>query len=133
MPSASRPRASAPLRMLRRVVAVSLAIASGVVAAADLTVSAAASLSNAFQEIGTAFEAANPGTRVQFSFAASGPLLQQIARGAPVDVFASADQETMNQAEQQKLVKPGTRANFVSNSLVVIGPFDRPSAKSLAD
>ena len=40
-------------------------------------------------------------------------------KGAPVDVFASADQETMDQAEQQKLVRPGTRANFVSNSLVV--------------
>jgi molybdate transport system substrate-binding protein len=119
--------------MLRRVVAVSLVIASGVAAAADLTVSAAASLTNAFQQIGTAFEAANPGTKVQFNFAASGPLLQQIARGAPVDVFASADQETMNQADQQKLVKPATRANFVSNSLVVVVPADRPATKSLDD
>ena len=133
MPSASRPCASAPLRILRLVVAASLAIASGVAAAADLTVSAAASLTNAFQEIGTAFEAANPGTKVRFNFAASGPLLQQIARGAPVDVFASADQETMNQAEQQKLIRPGTRANFVRNVLVVVGPFDRPPARSLDD
>src|SRR5882757_7849474 len=92
--------------------------------AADLTVSAAASLTNAFKEIGTAFEAANPGTKVQFNFGASGALLQQIAKGAPVDVFASADQETMNQAEQQGLVKAGTGVNFVSNSLVVIVPQD---------
>jgi molybdate transport system substrate-binding protein len=119
--------------MLRLVAAASLAVACGVAAAADLTVSAAASLTNGFQEIGTAFEAANPGTKVRFNFAASGQLLQQIARGAPVDVFASADQETMNQAEQQKLIRPGTRANFVSNSLVVIGPFDRPPATSLTD
>ena len=98
---------SLSLRLARLVVAALLVAASGLAAAADLTVSAAASLTNAFQEIGTAFEAANPGTKVQFNFAASGPLLQQIAKGAPVDVFASADQETMNQAEQQKLVAAG--------------------------
>ncbi len=92
--------------------------------AADLTVSAAASLTNAFKEIGAAFEAAHPDTRVQLNFGASGALLQQIAKGAPVDVFASADQETMNQAEQQQLVKPGARVNFVSNSLVVVVPQD---------
>lgn len=90
--------------------------------AADLTVSAAASLTNAFKEIGPAFEAANPGTRVQFNFGASGALLQQIAKGAPVDVFASADQETMDQAQKQKLIDASKRRNFVSNSLVVIVP-----------
>ncbi|MEO7114534.1 MAG: molybdate ABC transporter substrate-binding protein, partial [Caldimonas sp.] len=65
---------------------------------------------------------------------ASGALLQQIANGAPVDVFASADQETMDQAEQQQLVKAGTRVNFVSNSLVVIVPSDAAAApKALID
>ncbi len=102
--------------------------------AADLTVSAAASLTNAFKDIGTGFQAANPGTRVQLNFAASGTLLQQIAKGAPVDVFASADQETMNQAEQQHLVEPGTRVDFVRNSLVVIVPHDASALpKSLAE
>jgi molybdate transport system substrate-binding protein len=128
-----RSREALRRRAPRALVVLFLTGAAGVAAAADLTVSAAASLTNAFQEIGTGFEAANPGTKVQFNFAASGPLLQQIARGAPVDVFASADQETMNQAEQHKLIRPGTRADFVSNSLVVIGPFDKPPAKSLAD
>jgi hypothetical protein len=47
--------------------------------AADLTVSAAASLTNAFNEIGPAFEAANPGNKAQFNYGASGALLQQIA------------------------------------------------------
>jgi molybdate transport system substrate-binding protein len=116
------------------VAALALCVASVGAFAADLTVSAAASLTNAFNEIGPAFEAANPGTRVQFNYAASGALLQQIAKGAPVDVFASADQETMNQAEQQQLVKSGMRANFVSNSLVVVVPQDAPSVpKTLAD
>jgi len=133
MSSALRFFSPSPLRARRLVVAASFAIASSVAAAADLAVSAAASLSNAFREIGTAFEASNPGTSVRFNFAASGQLLQQMARGAPVDVFASADQETMDQAEQQKLIRAGTRANFAGNSLVVIVPVDRPPARSLAD
>jgi molybdate transport system substrate-binding protein len=132
--SSSFGRARRPLGSRRAVVALGLSLACAATLAADLTVSAAASLTNAFKDIGTAFEVANPDTKVQFNFAASGALLQQIAKGAPVDVFASADQETMLQAEQQGLVKPGARVNFVSNSLVVIVPIDASSApKTLAD
>ena len=102
--------------------------------AADLTVSAAASLTNAFRELGTAFETHNPGAKVQFNFAASGALLQQIVKGAPVDVFASADQETMDDAQKQGLVEPGTRVDFVRNALVVIVPGDsKLAATGLAD
>ncbi|WP_243361477.1 molybdate ABC transporter substrate-binding protein [Fundidesulfovibrio terrae] len=92
--------------------------------AADLTVSAAASLTNAFQELKPLFEKANPGVNVLFNFAASGPLLKQIEAGAPVDVFASADQETMDQAASKKLMAEGTRKDFVANSLVMITPSD---------
>jgi len=116
------------------LVALVLAAATGLAAAAELTVSAAASLSNAFKEIGSAFEAANPGTRVQFNFAASGSLLQQIAQGAPVDVFASADQETMDQAERRRLVRADSRADFAANSLVVVVPRDAAATPTaLAD
>ena len=102
--------------------------------AAEITVSAAASLTNAFKEIGTAFEAVHPGTRVLLNFGASGALLQQIAKGAPVDVFASADQETMDQAQQQQLVSGGARVNFVRNALVVIVPADAaPLPRNLND
>ena len=90
--------------------------------ATDLTVSAAASLTNALRDIAPLFEAAHPGTRVQLNFGASGALLQQIAKGAPADVFASADQETMNQAQALGLIKIEQRRNFVSNTLVVIVP-----------
>ena len=90
--------------------------------AQDLTVSAAASLINAFQAIGQAFEKAHPGAKVTFNFAASGPLLAQIQQGAPVDVFASADQETMNRAATAKLLAEGTRVDFAQNTLVVIVP-----------
>jgi molybdate transport system substrate-binding protein len=95
-----------------------------VIGGQELTVSAAASLTNAFQEIGQHFEQQHPGIRVIFNFAASGPLLQQIAQGAPVDVFASADQKTMNQAQEKELIVPASRKNFVSNTLVLIVPQD---------
>lgn len=102
--------------------------------ATDLVVSAAASLTNAFRDIAPAFEAQHPGTRVQLNFGASGALLQQIAKGAPADVFASADQETMNQAERQGLLQKGARRNFVSNALVVIVPAgSQASPKALND
>jgi molybdate transport system substrate-binding protein len=88
----------------------------------ELIVSAAASLTNAFPEIGRLFEQQHPGTKIIYNFAASGPLLQQIAQGAPVDVFASADQKTMNQAVDKGLIVPASRKNFVSNTLVLIAP-----------
>ncbi len=92
--------------------------------AQELTVSAAASLTNAFQEIGQGFEQQHPGTKVIFNFAASGTLLQQIAQGAPVDALASADQKTMNQAHEQGLIVKASRKNLVSNTLVLILPQD---------
>ena len=102
--------------------------------AADLTVSAASSLTNAFRDLGTVFERDHPGTKVQFNFAASGALLQQLARGAPVDVFASADQESMDDAQRQGLVDAGSRVDFVRNALVVVVPSDsRAAASGIAD
>lgn len=88
----------------------------------ELVVSAAASLTNAFQSIGQAFEKSKPGTKVTFNFAASGPLLAQIQQGAPVDVFASADQETMDRAAKANLLAEGSRADFARNTLVLIVP-----------
>lgn len=88
----------------------------------DITVSAAASLTNVFRDIAAAFELAHPEHRVQLNFAGSGVLLQQIARGAPVDVFASADQISMDQAEEQQLLTADSRRDFVSNRLVLITP-----------
>ena len=90
----------------------------------ELLVSAAASLTNAFGEAGKRFESLNPGIKAVFNFAASGPLLQQIEQGAPVDVFASADQKTMDQAQEKNLVLPATRKDFASNGLVLIVPTD---------
>ncbi|PTT88555.1 molybdate ABC transporter substrate-binding protein [Pelomonas sp. HMWF004] len=102
--------------------------------AQQLTVSAAASLTDAFKAIGPRFEATRPGVTLRFNFAASGVLLQQIAQGAPVDVFASADQDTMNRAAGQKLLAPGTQRDFASNSLVLVTPAQgAPAVTALAD
>ena len=106
----------------RFFVALTTSFISLTAQAADLTVSAASSLTNALRDIAPLFEATHPGTQVQLNFGASGSLLQQIAKGAPADVFASADQETMNQAQAQGLIKTEQRRDFVSNALVVIVP-----------
>lgn len=98
--------------------------------AAELTVSAAASLTNAFRDLAPLYEAKHPDVKVQLNFAGSGALMQQIVKGAPVDVFASADQKTMDQAQAQGFVNAEQRRDFVSNSLVVIVPIDSKVAPS---
>ena len=90
--------------------------------AAELTVSAASSLTEGFREIAGAYAVRHPGARVDLNFAASGVLLQQVARGAPVDVLAFADQATMDQAARRGLVDPATRQVFARNALWVVGP-----------
>ena len=92
------------------------------VCAEDLTVSAAASLTNAFNEIGQAYELAHPGSHVVFNFAASDVLLKQIEQGAPADVFASADEVTMDRAAATALIDAATRRDFATNTLVLIVP-----------
>ncbi len=101
-------------------------------AAQQLTVSAAASLTDAFKAIGARFDAARPGVTVRFNFAASGVLVQQIVQGAPVDVFASADQQTMDRGVAQKAIAADTRRDFASNTLVLVTPPDSP-VQRLAD
>lgn len=114
--------------------ALALSINAAPVLAADLVVSAAASLTNAFKEIGANFEKQNQGTKVLNSFAASDVLLLQIVNGAPVDIFASADQKAMDKAVKEGAVDANSRKDFVQNTVVLIVPSDNPKAiKSLAD
>ena len=121
-------RRARPLRQLAGLGAVTaFALASAATHAQDLVVSAAASLTDAFKAVGAAYEQTYPGRRVTFNFAASGPLLAQIRQGAPVDVFASADQETMDRAAAGGLLAEGTRADFARNTLVVVVPAGPPN------
>jgi molybdate transport system substrate-binding protein len=87
---------------------------------ADLVVSAAASLSNAFGDIGKAYEVKHPGNKIVLNFAASDVLLKQIEQGAPADVFASADEVTMDKASASKMTDASTRKDFAANTLVLI-------------
>lgn len=93
-----------------------------------LTVFAAASLTDAFDEIKGKFEAANPGVTVAYNFAGSNALAQQLGEGAPADVFASANKKQMDVAIEAGRVVTGTTQVFVKNRLVVIVPKENPAA-----
>jgi molybdate transport system substrate-binding protein len=96
------------------------ALAAHAACAADIIVSAAASLSNSFGDIGKAYEAKHPGDKIVANFAASDVLLKQIEQGAPADVFASADEQTMDRAAQSNTIDASTRKDFAANTLVLI-------------
>jgi molybdate transport system substrate-binding protein len=92
----------------------------------ELTVSGAASLTDAFGEIGTAFELENAGVAVTFNFGPSDGLATQINEGAPVDVFASASPTWMDAVRDEG---PGVsgRADFARNRLAIVVPSDNPA------
>lgn len=87
-----------------------------------IMVSAAASLTEAFTDMESQFEADNPGVDVSLNFAGSGNLRTQIEGGAPVDVFASADEKNMDILAGEELIENSTRKDFAQNSLVLIVP-----------
>jgi molybdate transport system substrate-binding protein len=95
-------------------------------AGGELTIFAAASLTDAFKEIGAQFGAANGGATVTFNFAGSDQLATQITQGAPADVFASANTAQMNVVIKSGEVISGTQRTFVRNRLVVVYPKDNP-------
>jgi molybdate transport system substrate-binding protein len=92
-----------------------------------LTVFAAASLTEAFTELGEAFRAEHPGVEVTFNFAGSQQLVQQLAQGAPADVFASANQAQMEAAISAGRVAAGSAQVFARNRLAVIYPRNNPA------
>ncbi|WP_243394722.1 molybdate ABC transporter substrate-binding protein [Leptospira adleri] len=98
----------------------------------QLIVSAASSLTQAFTEIGKEFEKKHS-IKVLFNFGASGVLLQQIENGAPADIFASADQETLEKGLEKQLFDPKSKKNFVRNRLVLIAPAETAKIRFLAE
>jgi molybdate transport system substrate-binding protein len=91
----------------------------------EITVFAAASLTDAFTEIGERFKAANPNATVTFNFGASTQLFTQIDQGARADVFASADQVQMDRAKNAGRID-GADTVFATNRLVVTVPVANP-------
>jgi molybdate transport system substrate-binding protein len=91
--------------------------------AADLHVSAAASLTDAMKEIGENFEKQS-GVHVSLNFGASNLLARQIEEGAPADIFVSADEAKMDQLQKDGLIDPSSRPDLLGNSLVIVAPAD---------
>jgi molybdate transport system substrate-binding protein len=87
----------------------------------EVTVYAAASLTNVLQEVGTKFGASGT-AKVKFSFAASSLLARQIEAGADADIFFSADTEWMSYLADRKLIQGTTRKELFGNHLVLIAP-----------
>lgn len=92
-------------------------------AAPDLVVLAAASLTDALNEIGPAFTTATH-RGVKLSYAASSALARQIEAGAPADVFMSADTDWMDYLQTRRLIDTASRRNVLGNRLVLISPAD---------
>ncbi|SCW51288.1 molybdate transport system substrate-binding protein [Paenibacillus tianmuensis] len=88
----------------------------------ELTVSAAASLTDALKEIQTAYESKNANIKLNFNFGASGALQQQIEQGAPADVFLSAAAKNMKALVDKQLVDAAQQKDLLVNELVVVVP-----------
>lgn len=93
----------------------------------SLTVLAAASLQQAFDEMAEDFTAKHPKISIDFNYAGSSTLVQNLNAGAPADIFASADEITMQAAQESELIDESTRDLFAANTLVGIVPADNPA------
>lgn len=91
-----------------------------------LTVYAAASLADTFDQLGKDFEEAHPGTTVALNYGGSSGLVQQLSEGAPADVFASADQRNMTKLTDAQLTN-GEPTIFATNTLTIVVPSDNPA------
>jgi molybdate transport system substrate-binding protein len=87
-----------------------------------LLIAAAASLQHSLEELDPIFERANSGVTLNYSFAASGPLQQQIQQGAPADVFISAATPQMDALQNSNLILTNTRRNLLTNRLILVVP-----------
>jgi len=109
-----------------------MGVCCALLAAAQLTVFAASSLRDAFQDLGQSFEQQHPGTSVSFNFAGSQELRTQVEHGARADVLASADPRTLRAlADAGLALQPQV---FARNEPVIVVPAGNPSGiHSLAD
>lgn len=88
----------------------------------ELTVLAAASLTDVCAEIKDLYQKENPNVELFFSFGGSGALQAQIEAGAPCDVFISAAKKQMNALEKENLMETGSVSNLLQNEVVLILP-----------
>lgn len=117
---------------MRSIPLVLSLIAGTRLGAEEITIFAAASLTEALTEIGAAHEKAT-GNKVRFNFAASNTLARQIEAGAPADVFFSADEAQMDALEKKQLIDKGTRKSLLGNTLVIVTASDGPPVSKVED
>jgi len=108
-----------------------LAAAARASPGAEVTVFAAASLTDALAEASSRYERLS-GDRILFNLGASSTLARQIEEGAPADLFLSADEEKMDSLDRRGLVRHGTRRSVLSNTLVIVVAPDSSLAISSA-
>ncbi len=96
-------------------------------ASSTLTIFAASSLTDAFTELAATFEAQNPGVDIVLNFAGSSQLVAQLEQGVQADVFAPANEISMERAIEAERVEKGTAQTFATNQLVLIVPADNPA------
>ena len=113
-------RSTKRLLLLAFFLATQLAVVSAA-AAKDIVVFAAASLKNALDDAGAAYEK-ETGVKALVSYAASSTLAKQVESGAPADIFISADLDWMDYLQKRNLIKPERRLTLLGNRLVLIAP-----------
>lgn len=99
----------------------------------ELTISAAASLTEALLEIGEIYNDEQPHVALTFNMGPSGQLQQQIEQGAPADVFISAAQKQMDALDEKDLIVKDTRVDILRNELVLIAGKDSTIVTSIDD
>ncbi|AHG86175.1 Molybdate-binding periplasmic protein [Bibersteinia trehalosi USDA-ARS-USMARC-190] len=121
-------------KTLSALVLSSLFAFSQTASAENITVFAAASMTNVLQQIGVEYEKAYPEDKLTFSFAGSSTLAKQIEQDAPADLFISADQKWMDYVAEKQPEKTKNIQILVENELVLIAPSESQlQAESIAD
>lgn len=115
---------------MRFLLALCLVLAPLAARAQELTVFAAASLTDAMKDVSAQWaQAGHPPLRL--SFGSSSTLARQIEQGAPANLFASADVKWMDFLADRKLIVPATRSDLLSNDVVLVVPADKPKHVSI--
>lgn len=99
----------------------------------ELTISVAASVQDAMKEIQTAYQAEAPNVTLTYNFGSSGSLAQQIAQGAPTDIFLSASKKWMDDLEEKGEILAGSRQDLLQNAMVLIVPADKTDIADFKD
>jgi len=111
---------------MRLLLILALLLAPIAARADELTVFAAASLTDAMHDVAALWEAAGHAP-FRASFAASSTLAKQIEQGAPANLFASADEKWMDDVAKHGLIAPDSRSDLLGNDLVLVVPADKPA------